>query len=116
MRLTGHNATFAGRVEVFSHGVWGRVYGNSYWGQKEAAVVCRQLGFRGVTTALRYSSFGEGSGPVLMSNVQCTGNEKTIQQCQYDDWVTNDVGNDREVGVICETPDFAADVSGKSFM
>ena len=77
IRLTGHNVSFAGRVEVFSHGVWGRVLSNS-WNQTEAAVVCRQLGFPGVISALIQSSFGDGSGPVLMSNVQCNGSEKTI--------------------------------------
>ncbi|KAL9984311.1 hypothetical protein ACROYT_G006587 [Oculina patagonica] len=108
VRLTGHNVSFAGRVEVFAHGVWGRVLSN-HWGQTEAAVVCRQLGFPGVITALKQSSFGEGSGPVVMSNVQCTGTEKTLQQCQYDDWPKSDIYSDREVGVICKTRDFDPD-------
>ena len=112
--------TYAGRVEVFSHpGVWGRVLSTSNkqpWGQTEAAVVCRQLGFPGVITALRHSPFGEGSGPVLMSNVQCTGSEKTLQQCQYDDWVKSRNYSYREVGVICKTHDFDPDDSGKYFM
>ena len=118
VRLTGHNSSFAGRVEVFAHGVWGRVlhWWSPKWGQNEAAVVCRQLGFPGVITALSSSSFGEGSGPVLMTNVQCTGNERTLQQCQYDDWVDSNVDDGREVGVICKTHDFDPDVRGKSLM
>ncbi|KAL9984307.1 hypothetical protein ACROYT_G006583 [Oculina patagonica] len=115
VRLTGHNATFAGRVEVFSHKVWGRVLhsvsSSIKWGQLEASVVCRQLGFPGAITALRYSSFGEGSGPVLMSKVQCTGSEKTLQQCQYDNWVNSELLHDNEVGVICKTHDFDPHIS-----
>ena len=52
----------------------------------------------------------------MMSNVQCTGSEKTIQQCQYDDWVNSDVDDGHEVGVICKTHDFDPDVRGKSFV
>ena len=73
VRLTGHNSTFAGRVEVFSHGTWGRVIDNYpyYWSKKEADIVCRQLGFPEAITAVRYSAFGEGSAAVMMSGVRC---------------------------------------------
>ncbi|XP_078353741.1 scavenger receptor cysteine-rich type 1 protein M130-like [Oculina patagonica] len=108
IRLSGHNASYAGRVEVFSHGVWGRVMQhplspNWKWTQKEATVVCRQLGFPGAITALSYSPFGVGSGPVLMNDVKCTGSEKTIQQCRYRNWVNSRVYSGYEVGVICKT-------------
>ncbi|KAL9984306.1 hypothetical protein ACROYT_G006582 [Oculina patagonica] len=105
IRLTGYNVSFAGRVEIFAHGVWGRVLSDP-WGQREADVVCRQLGFPGVITALRQSSFGEGSGPVVMSYVKCSGTEKTLQQCQYRDWPNSWIESNREVGVICKTHDF----------
>ncbi|XP_068745103.1 neurotrypsin-like isoform X6 [Montipora capricornis] len=114
IRLTGHTSSHAGRVEVFSNGIWGRVSSRSYWRwwyprrlllplwrKKEAAVVCRQLGFPGVITALNYSPFGVGSGPVVMSEVQCVGTEKTLQQCQYSDMV-NSRGR-YGVGVVCKS-------------
>ena len=117
VRLTGHNVTYAGRVEVFSHGIWGRVlHIFKTWGQKEAAVVCRQLGFPGVITALSYSAFGEGSGPVMMSDVQCVGTEIALQQCQYRDWLVKGSFGGGEVGVICKTHDFHPDNSGRNFM
>ena len=79
VRLTGHNSTFAGRVEVFSHGVWGRVINSPYyWSKKEADIVCRQLGFPEAITAVGYSAFGEGSGPVLMSDVRCLASNSPI--------------------------------------
>ena len=105
--------TFAGRVEIFSYGVWGRIDGSSSWDRTEAEVVCRQLGFPGVVTALKYSPFGEGSGPVLMSYVSCTGSEKTLQQCQYRGWLESNVWEGREAGVICKTHELDTDVRGK---
>ncbi|XP_068745092.1 scavenger receptor cysteine-rich type 1 protein M130-like [Montipora capricornis] len=110
IRLTGHTSSHAGRVEVFSNGIWGRVSSRSYWSspwrRKEAAVVCRQLGFPGVITALSWSAFGEGSGPVVMSDVQCAGTEKTLQQCQYRDMVDSYLGDLYGVGVVCKTHSF----------
>ncbi|XP_078359381.1 neurotrypsin-like [Oculina patagonica] len=120
VRLSGQNATFAGRVEIFSYGVWGRVVHSwrsvPKWGHREASVVCRQLGFPRAITALSYSSFGEGSGPALMFNVQCTGREKTLQQCQYvddSDMIKSEIGDGRGhgVGVICKKHDSDPDVS-----
>ncbi|XP_068735812.1 scavenger receptor cysteine-rich domain superfamily protein-like [Montipora capricornis] len=111
VRLSGHTSSHAGRVEVFSNGIWGRVssyyYGRSRWRKKEATVVCRQLGFPGVITAFSHSAFGEDSGPVVMSEVQCVGTEKTLQQCQYDDMVNSYLEGGRHgVGVVCKTPYF----------
>ena len=117
VRLTGHNSTFAGRVEVFSHGVWGRVINNPYyWSKKEADIVCRQLGFPEAITAVGYSAFGEGSGPVLMSDVRCLGTEKTLQQCSYRDWVNSYLRPVYEVGVICKTFNVQPDNNGKQFL
>ena len=116
VRLTGHNSTFAGRVEVFSHGVWGRVINSPYyWRKKEADIVCRQLGFLEAITAVEYSAFGEGSGPVLMSDVRCLGTEKTLQQCSYKDWVDSNLSPGYEVGVICKTFNLQPDNNGKQF-
>ena len=115
VHLTGYNATFAGRVEVFSQGLWGRVthYGGT-WRKKEAAVVCRQLGFPGVVTALSYSAFGDSPGPSLMSRVQCAGTENSLQQCQYRDWVKSPSAKGYQVGVICKTHEFPLNKGGKS--
>ena len=114
VRLTGHNSTFAGRVEVFSHGVWGRVV-TFNWDKKEANVVCRQLGFPEAITALPYSEFGEGSGPVVMSDVQCLGTEKTLQQCSYRDWLNSHRTAKFDAGVICKTFNVQPDNNGKHF-
>ena len=102
---------------MFSHGVWGRVINNpSYWRKKEADIVCRQLGFPEAITAVGYSAFGEGSGPVLMSGVRCRGTENTLQRCSYQDWVDSHLSPGYEVGVICKTSNLPADNNGKQFL
>ena len=75
--------------------------------------MCRQLGFPEAITAVRYSAFGEGSGPVLMSGVQCLGTEKTLQQYSYRDWVNSNLRPGYEVGVICKTFNLQPGNNGK---
>ena len=78
--------------------------------------MCRQLGFPEAITAVGYSAFGEGSGPVLMSDVQCLGTEETLQQCSYRDWVNSYLRSRYEVGVICKTFNLQPDNNGKQFL
>ena len=47
VRLEGGSQPYAGRVMVYYRGVWGSVCHNG-WTKKNAAVVCRQLGYKGV--------------------------------------------------------------------
>ena len=95
-------ASYEGRVEVCYDGVWGSVYDDG-WGNYDAAVVCRQMGFQGESmhhyyvtfnvsivltlckdaTALRGSYFGEGRGPHHLGGVSCNGGEKTLLECSY---------------------------------
>ena len=79
-------------------------------------MVCRQLGFPGAIAAPTFSPFGDGSGPVVMSKVQCTGSEKTIQQCPHNDWVNSGVDKNHEVGVVCMRNECHPDDSRKCFI
>ncbi|PFX11409.1 Deleted in malignant brain tumors 1 protein, partial [Stylophora pistillata] len=45
-----------------------------------------------------------------MSNVRCIGNEKTLKQCQYNDWLKTYINRNSEAGVICKTPEVNTDV------
>ena len=54
VRLRGGSSPWGGRVEIFTGGQWG-VVGAGRWGEEEASVVCRQLGFGGVQVYIRYT-------------------------------------------------------------
>ena len=82
VRLVGGNSYNEGRLEVRYNGQWGSVcyYG---WNYQDTYVICRQLGFG--TYGYYYSSylFGQGSGPVWLEDLECTGSESTIASCGH---------------------------------
>ena len=65
-----------------------------------ANVVCRQLGYPG---AVRISSsFGSDSVQIWLDDVQCTGNETSIDQCSHNKFNVYDCDfNTDQVGVEC---------------
>ena len=71
-----------GRLEICSGGIWGTVCDNS-WDTRDAKVVCRQLGFNTtVVQAFRMAfPFGQGTGPIFLDNVLCTGSEQSLLLC-----------------------------------
>ena len=97
----------SGRVEVLYEGQWGTVC-DEQWGIADAIVVCNYLGFPGASWYTLGGNYGEGSGPVWMSSVQCTGGEDRLQDCvQLQPWGENDCDHSRDAGVVC--------VPGKAF-
>ncbi|NXS01943.1 NETR protein, partial [Oxylabes madagascariensis] len=100
IRLAGGSNAYEGRVEVYHGGQWGTVC-DDQWDDADAEVVCRQLGFGGVAKAWSQAYFGEGSGPVLLDEVQCTGNELSIEQCPKSSWREHNCGHKEDAGVSC---------------
>ncbi|PKU42512.1 neurotrypsin [Limosa lapponica baueri] len=100
IRLAGGNNAHEGRVEVYHAGQWGTVC-DDQWDDADAEVVCRQLGLGGVAKAWSQAYFGEGSGPVLLDEVQCTGNELSIEQCPKSSWREHNCGHKEDAGVSC---------------
>ena len=82
IRLVGGSSYDEGRVEVNYTGEWGTVYDDE-WDDTDAGVVCRQLGFGSSGLAVYSASFGEGSGPIWLDNVLCTGNEPILAKCGH---------------------------------
>ena len=98
IRLVGGRAASEGRVEVYHNGQWGTVC-DDLWNAPDAAVVCRQLGHSG-GAARQGPTFGYGSGPIWLDNVECTGTEGQLIDCPYDS-ITNDCSHREDAGVVC---------------
>ncbi|XP_070260919.1 HHIP-like protein 1 [Myotis yumanensis] len=96
-----------GRVEVFAGGRWGTVCDDG-WDIKATAVVCRQLGFAHAVRATKGAEFGEGRAlPILLDDVRCAGDEKTLLECRHRGLGTHNCRHEEDAGVICshEDPD-----------
>ena len=100
IRLVDGNRASQGRVEVFQGGVWGSVCDNS-WDDRDATVVCHQLGYA-AGTAECCAHFGQSSGPIWLDEVDCRGNESTLEECEHSGWGKHTCRHPEDAGVICD--------------
>ncbi|XP_027689742.2 neurotrypsin isoform X2 [Chelonia mydas] len=101
IRLMDGESKKEGRVEIFINGQWGTICDDG-WSDKDAAVVCRQLGYKGSARARTMAYFGEGKGPIHVDNVKCTGNERSLTDCIKQDIGTHNCRHSEDAGVICD--------------
>ena len=45
--------------------------------------------------------YGRGKGRVWMNGVNCTGNEKHLNECEFPGWAINEPGHGQDVTVQC---------------
>ena len=100
LRLANGNRKSEGRVEIFYNDTWGTVC-DDYWDLRDAIVVCRQLGYSSALTAKGKASFGTGIGKIWLDDVQCLGNESSIDMCRSRGWGVHDCGHDEDASVVC---------------
>ncbi|XP_078540704.1 scavenger receptor cysteine-rich type 1 protein M130-like [Lissotriton helveticus] len=100
VRLLNGPSLCTGRVEVRHNGVWGAVCDDA-WGQEDASVVCRQVRCGAVQSFEYNSSFGFSPSPVLMSDVQCQGDEYALWKYAQRGWSVNTCSTGRNAGVTC---------------
>ena len=101
VRLVGGSSYNEGRVEVNYNGEWGTVCDDG-WDDTDAGVVCRQLGFGSSGTAIGSAGFGQGSGPIWLDNITCTGSESTLISCGHlGVGVTRYCNHHEDAGVRC---------------
>ncbi|XP_032297007.1 deleted in malignant brain tumors 1 protein-like isoform X5 [Coturnix japonica] len=100
IRLVSGPHRCSGRVEVFHSQQWGTVCHDD-WDLKDANVVCRQLDCGTAVSAVRLSSFGQGSGPIWLEGVRCLGTEATLTECPVKPRGLHSCSHLEDAGVVC---------------
>lgn len=90
----------SGRLEVYHNGIWGTVCDDGFT-LDNARVVCRQLGFRSAIRVYCCGHYGYGSGRIWLDDVNCQGNESSIDRCNHAGWGSHNCGHQEDVGIQC---------------
>ncbi|XP_019853525.1 PREDICTED: uncharacterized protein LOC100633050 [Amphimedon queenslandica] len=101
LRLVGGNGSYEGRVEVYWDERWGTVC-DDYFGQNDGRVICKYLGFPDVAATYRRARFGQGTGPIVMDDLRCAGNEYSPFACPMRTIGTHNCGHHEDASVMCE--------------
>ncbi|XP_015777969.1 PREDICTED: deleted in malignant brain tumors 1 protein-like [Acropora digitifera] len=100
VRLRGGGLHY-GRVEILYNDQWGTVCDDG-WDINDAHVVCRQLGFsRLASNAYTGAHYGQGTGPIWMDDVACSGSESHLYDCRQRGWGSHDCTHSKDSSVLC---------------
>ncbi|KGL73598.1 Scavenger receptor cysteine-rich domain-containing group B protein, partial [Tinamus guttatus] len=100
IRLANGPSRCQGRVEILYNGSWGTVCDDD-WDIVDANVVCRQLGCGHAVALPAPMTFGQGSGPIFLDNVDCKGREAALSECWSHGWGIHNCYHYEDVAVIC---------------
>ncbi|KAI8521007.1 hypothetical protein Bbelb_007610 [Branchiostoma belcheri] len=102
VRVRGGETEGQGRVEVKYRGEWGLVCDDK-WDIKDAGVVCREMGYTlGAEEAYYRSSYGAGSQPFVLDDLECVGTESSLQECAHAPWGQHDCSRGEAAAVKCK--------------
>jgi deleted-in-malignant-brain-tumors protein 1 len=92
LRLVNGTTSNRGRLEICINFIWGTVCDDSF-DINDARVACRQLGYevdQGQNVSYNIDAYyGQGSGPIWLNHLYCTGNEQSLLDCRK----FGDIGN-----------------------
>ena len=91
-----------GRVEVLYNGTWGTVCDDG-WDLVDANVFCRELGFKRAERAALRAAYGKGKGQVWLTDLRCSGDERSLTECHHGRWGENKCDHGEDAGVVCVT-------------
>lgn len=100
IRMRGGELVSEGRIEIKYGEDWGTVCDDD-WSLAGAEVACRMLGFDGALDFVHSGGFGPGEGPILLDNVNCNGDEKSLSDCQHRAFGENDCSHHEDAGIKC---------------
>ena len=63
--------------------------------------MCKQLGLPPATQAFGGASHGQGSGPIWMDDVACSGSESLLSECSHRGWGNSDCTHSKDASVQC---------------
>ncbi|XP_072020799.1 uncharacterized protein [Amphiura filiformis] len=99
--LVGGNSRNEGRVEII-HPQYGRgTVCDNQWDIKDASIVCKMLGYGAAREAPTKAYFGQGNIQVLLNDVDCSGMELNIEECQHSGWRQNYCYHREDAGAVC---------------
>ena len=107
MRLANGSSPHNGRVEIYTNSTggldnaqWGTICDDE-WDFYDARVVCRHLGYPDAVAALRSAHYGEGTVPILLSNVSCAGHESSLISCGHNGIGIHNCQHTKDAAVEC---------------
>ncbi|MEE6483290.1 hypothetical protein FKM82_013495 [Ascaphus truei] len=101
IRLVEGNTSCNGRLEVHHNGEWGTVC-DDQWDRLDSKVVCKELGCGSPKFIYNCDKFREGSGPIWLDEVNCTGREPSLSECKANAHGVHDCTHSEDVGVGCK--------------
>lgn len=87
-------------MEVLYNGTWGTVCDDD-WDLVDANVFCRELGFKRAERAAHRAAYGKGKGQIWLTDLRCSGDERSLTECDHGRWGENNCDHGEDAGVVC---------------
>ncbi|KAG8599215.1 hypothetical protein GDO81_002944 [Engystomops pustulosus] len=101
VRLVDGPSRCVGRLEVYRDGQWGSVC-DDHWDDRDANVTCAQIDCGSCQPyRRRRKRFGQSRGKIWMDDVECNGDEPSLEKCEHRVWSYHDCTHEEDVSVYC---------------